>query len=396
MSQDQMSVLPPVLSLCMIVKNEAAHLAHCLTSAQPYVDEIIVVDTGSQDETVAIARQYGAKVSHFAWANDFAAARNFSLAQAIGTWILVLDADEELIVQSDSFRAQLTPDSSILAYYLKRTDANLAMREARPVTPLYIPRLFRNLPELKYAFRFHEQVQYQEAALQDSQLSYLKDLELLHHGYTDDLIEQKSRDRNIPILEEIRQENGLSLLLLATLAGTYQATGQADKARECFAEAFERLLPNLMEGNPPEQFIFVPSLLHELGVRAFEHSDYETVRLLCQRGLEWCGDFPPINHLTGEFLKILGFHQGAIAYFESCLQMGREGRYYRGESFDIGFIGTYPAYALGCVHLDLQQWRLAQSAFAQALSFDPNYQPAQEALAQISSIQVKQIDQDGR
>jgi len=80
--------------LCLIVKNEEQTLHHCLESIKQVADEIIVVDTGSQDKTCNIAKQYGARVFHFPWQDDFAKARNFSLKQASGNWILVLDADE--------------------------------------------------------------------------------------------------------------------------------------------------------------------------------------------------------------------------------------------------------------------------------------------------------------
>lgn len=82
------------LSLCMIVKNEEKHLVRCLRSVRDVVDEIIIVDTGSTDKTVDIAKVFGAKVYDFPWTGDFSAARNHSLAQATGNWILVLDADE--------------------------------------------------------------------------------------------------------------------------------------------------------------------------------------------------------------------------------------------------------------------------------------------------------------
>lgn len=84
----------PTVSLCMIVKNEARHLASCLASVKPLVDEIIVVDTGSTDHTKAIASIFGAKVFDYQWENDYAAARNYSLSMAAAQWILVIDADE--------------------------------------------------------------------------------------------------------------------------------------------------------------------------------------------------------------------------------------------------------------------------------------------------------------
>lgn len=82
------------LSLCMIVKDEEQHLARCLLSVKPVVDEMIVVDTGSTDRTSDIAKAFGAKVFDFPWSNDFSAARNHSLSMAAGDWILVMDADE--------------------------------------------------------------------------------------------------------------------------------------------------------------------------------------------------------------------------------------------------------------------------------------------------------------
>jgi len=82
------------ISLCMIVKNEERYLGTCLFRIKPAVDEIIVVDTGSADRTKDIAAAFGAKVFDFPWTNDFSEARNYSLSQATGHWLLVLDADE--------------------------------------------------------------------------------------------------------------------------------------------------------------------------------------------------------------------------------------------------------------------------------------------------------------
>ena len=82
------------LSACVIVKNEEKNLPQWLSSMAQLADEMIVVDTGSEDNTKSLAHHAGAKVFDFTWVDDFAAAKNFAIEQATGDWILFLDADE--------------------------------------------------------------------------------------------------------------------------------------------------------------------------------------------------------------------------------------------------------------------------------------------------------------
>src|SRR5919202_4935317 len=163
----------PSLSLCMIVKNERQNLHRCLASIKPYVDEMIVVDTGSEDGTPEIAAQYGAKVSYFEWCDDFSAARNYAISQASGNWILMPDADEELVIESEDFLNQLSLRPHILAYSVALTEANDPSR-----TPAYLIRLLRNIPEIKYVGRFHEQPIYQNQYIQGNQIGYLEDIKI--------------------------------------------------------------------------------------------------------------------------------------------------------------------------------------------------------------------------
>jgi glycosyltransferase involved in cell wall biosynthesis len=162
----------------MIVKNEKENLPRCLASAQPYVDEIVVVDTGSEDGTPEIAAKYGAKVSYFEWIDDFAAARNYAISQASGDWILMPDADEEIIVDSDIFLDQLTSPHDIIAYSVALTEAN-----DQRMTPAYLIRLLRNLPDLKYVGRFHEQPRDQNQCIRGNKIGNLESIRILHYGY---------------------------------------------------------------------------------------------------------------------------------------------------------------------------------------------------------------------
>jgi tetratricopeptide (TPR) repeat protein len=339
---------------------------------------MIIVDTGSEDDTPEIAAKHGARVSYFEWCDDFAAARNYAISQAFGDWILMPDADEELVVESEDFLEQLTLQPDILVYSIALTEAN-----DPSMTPAYLIRLLRNIPDIKYAGRFHEQPRYKNQCISGNQTGYLESVKILHYGYTKEQFLQKNLIRNIPILERTKQEEGLSLMLLYCLAGMYADTQQTEKAQECYSEAFDRLLPNLTDGTAPDELAFVPSLIFTLGVQSLQQEDYETARLLCQRGLEWCPTYPPLNYLAGATIRALGFPLGAVAYFENCLRLGREGNYYKGEPFELSYITIYPAYDMGCIYIELERPQEALAAFEVALSFDPNFTAAQEKINKI-------------
>lgn len=371
------------LSLCMIVKNEKENLPRCLVSVKPYVDEMIVVDTGSDDGTPEIAANYGANVKNFQWCDDFAAARNYAISQASGNWILVLDADEELIVNSaEDFLNQLASQPDVKLYSISLTD----VKGEVGLTPAWVPRLFRNIPGLRYEGCYHEQVKYNEQAISKNQVGYLQSIKILHYGYSHEELFKKNLKRNIPILERIRQNEGLNLMLLYCLAGMYNNTQQTEKAQDCYAEALNKLLPNLIDDCPPEDFVFVPSLMFTLGSQSLQQDDYETARLLCQRGLEWFPNYPPLNYLAGATLKALGFSLGAIAYLETCIQLGQDNSYYKGEPFELGYMTTFPAYDMGCIYLDEKRPQDALAAFELTLSFAPNFQAARQKIEQIKQL----------
>lgn len=364
-----------MLSFCTIVKNESANLARCLESIKPYVDEIVLVDTGSTDDTIAIAQQYGATIGHFEWCNDFAAARNHALSLVTGDWVLVLDADEELVVYDSLFRDRWLTTEAPAIYGLNRLD----LFEVEDIASSIHPRLYQKLPGIHYVGRYHEQL----CTNADIPLtmSLIDAIEIKHYGNSDADILRKNRTRDIPILEQMRAEESLDLWRLDCLARKYEKVGQSDKAQDCYVEALDRLLPQLLGGDPPDNFFWIPTLLDMLGSRALTAEDLETAQLICQRGLEWCPHFPPLNYLTGELLMHLGFPKGAIAYFQYCLQMGEDGSYYRGDPVPVSFMQTFPAYGLGCAYLQLKEPQNAIAAFEQALAFNPNYAPAQEQLA---------------
>jgi tetratricopeptide (TPR) repeat protein len=226
----------PQISLCMIVKNEEQYLDNCLAAVRPVVDEIIIVDTGSSDRTVEIARSFAAQVLPFTWCNDFSAARNFSIDHAGGEWILVLDADEMLDEPSTKLLRPQVSDPEV--------DGMLVLqRNFQPAGSLVsyidlpITRLFRNKPAYRYQGAIHEQIQ--PAIVNSGGKLVSSPLVILHTGYTQKSAqggESRAR-RNLGILlNAISQDTGDAYL--AYQAGvTYKALGDAGQAEEWLHKA---------------------------------------------------------------------------------------------------------------------------------------------------------------
>jgi len=161
----------------MIVKDGAPVLARCLRSAAPFVDRILVGDTGSVDESAAIAQMFGAEVFAVPWEEDFSRARNQVLSRGRCDWVLVLDADEMLDASGGAQIRKLIEAPEIFAYhnprwnYMRDASMRLAFQAARPNPfvleesrryPAYVPlpttRLFRNYPGVYYEGCVHETV----------------------------------------------------------------------------------------------------------------------------------------------------------------------------------------------------------------------------------------------
>jgi tetratricopeptide (TPR) repeat protein len=148
----------------MIARDEERFIGAALASARACVDELLVVDTGSRDRTRAIAAEHGARVLDFAWCDDFSAARNRGLQAAAGTHVLVLDADERLAAGSARALRKALADPRLLFGMLPLHDADAldapfadVLSGARRLQePIWLPRLFRNHPRLRFERRVHE------------------------------------------------------------------------------------------------------------------------------------------------------------------------------------------------------------------------------------------------
>jgi glycosyltransferase involved in cell wall biosynthesis len=181
------------LAAVLIVRNEARCIARCLESVRPWVDRIVLLDTGSTDDTVAIARRLGAEVHHCDWPDDFAAARNHALDRADADWNFFIDADEWILSGGDLLRDWVLGPAR-LGKVCQNNMSDLAEgRVADAPLPTSRNWITRLLPRnVRYEGRVHEQV---VSPLPRHRI----DLHLGHDGYLEAHRTHKL-DRNQPLL----------------------------------------------------------------------------------------------------------------------------------------------------------------------------------------------------
>jgi GT2 family glycosyltransferase/2-polyprenyl-3-methyl-5-hydroxy-6-metoxy-1,4-benzoquinol methylase/tetratricopeptide (TPR) repeat protein len=149
------------LSLCMIVRNNEGTLGPALASVYPWVDEVVIVDTGSTDETIAVAESYGARVFHFPWCDDFSAARNESISHATGEWLFWMDSDDT-IPPEEGRKLQgyikAHNDDRILGYVMQVHCPGKNRDDHTDIVAVDHLKLFRNRPDIRFEGRIHEQL----------------------------------------------------------------------------------------------------------------------------------------------------------------------------------------------------------------------------------------------
>jgi len=211
----------------MIVKNEERNIEKALGWAKSIIYEQIVVDTGSTDRTVELAKQMGAKVYHFEWIDDFAAARNYAMEQATGDWILVIDTDEYFS----------TEDAEKLIAHVARVDTDSGLQDSclalgcpainidddgNPISKSNNIRIVRNLPSIRFNGRIHEHLD-----MIGDKIIWMNDICLIHTGYSKSELEGKNKiRRNIDLLRIELKNDPDNMSLKAYLADSLKLSDE--------------------------------------------------------------------------------------------------------------------------------------------------------------------------
>jgi len=200
------------LSICIIGRNAERDIARCLASVLPVADEIIYVDTGSSDRTVAIARMFTDKISSFIWNDDFSAARNFSLDQASGRWIMFMDTDDELTSESYDQINQLKNDPADCYFSFKINNVEPAFMEWVKLKDFGQIRMFPRKDSIRFEKALHEDLRPSLEKL-DLTFFHFGDVVINHYGYMDKAVLKAKIKRDIRIkLVELGAANNAKIL----------------------------------------------------------------------------------------------------------------------------------------------------------------------------------------
>jgi tetratricopeptide (TPR) repeat protein len=378
----------------MIVRDEAELLPRCLDSVRGWVDEIVVVDTGSTDRTGAIAKEHGAQVYSFRWCNDFAVARNESLKYATGDWILVLDADETLSPEAVPALKQVMQLDDVLVVNLLRQEVGTNLPYSS------ISRLFRNHPAIAFYRPYHELIDDSVAAILQRESTWrvvqLPGVAILHTGYQMEAIAQRHKtDRARTIMEAYLADHSNDSYICSKLGALYVNVGEVERGLEFLQRGLHTCdLPVLYElhyhlGSTYQQLQqlqqaevhyraaiaqAIPPALKlgactNLGDLLLQRGELTEARQLFRTVVEAAPAFAPGFLNLGLALKAMGDLPGAIAHYQRAIAL------------DPDYADAHQS--LGVALLKMGQVLESMVAFRKAIALhEANHSPEAERLRQ--------------
>jgi hypothetical protein len=367
-------------SLVMIVRNEEHNLPDCLRSVQDIFDDLVVVDTGSQDRTRAVAESFGARVFDFPWIDSFSAARNECLRHARGKWAMWLDADDRVDADNRPRLIELLAGlgDEIDAYAVKVRSVLDAKRTAFRL--LDQVRLFRILPEIRWDYRIHEQIL--GAVNRLGGVVRWTRVIIDHVGYQDAGQRRGKLERNLRLLEMDRVDRPQDGFTLFNLGWTLLDLGKT-------AEALTHLQGALQHTSATSSTL--RKLYHLLVVAQRQLKQPEQALATCREGLQRFADDAEILCEQGLLLRDRGDLDGAEDSWLRLLDLA-PGQFFASE--EVGLRGFRTRQLLAEVYRKQQRWVEAEVQWRAALKEQAAFEPAWLGLSELYLRQERWPDLD--
>lgn len=362
------------ISLCLIVRDEESNLPTCLRHFAPLADEIIVVDTGSTDDSVRIATDSGARVHEVTWQDDFSFARNLAIEQAQGDWILFPDADEQIDEANARKLQQLvhTNDKEVCAYLFLIESPNSHGNQT--LINQHV-RLFRNNLNLRYEYRVHENLASSISAC-GRQLRYA-DIVTQHSGYLEEATVQYKLRRNWRLLQMDLRDRPEDTFCLLCAGGTLVDMGKPSEA----LIYLQRCVVNVREDDPKHGKAVA------LLVRALRNSrQLQWAWRQGREGLLRWEKHPEILFEHGLTCEALSKYGEAEHAFRTILT-DADARLLGSMPFDSGMLGYKTRHNLGVVLWKQSKQEEALREWQSALSENPQHHPTLDVLANVRTMQ---------
>jgi tetratricopeptide (TPR) repeat protein len=312
------------LSLCMIARDEEQMLPRCLAAVAPAVDEIVVVDTGSQDATIEIARSFGARVIEHAWADSFAEARNISFEAATGDWLMYLDADEVLVAEDAGRLRALTGRTWCEAFYLFETSFGGEAGDGFAVTNNAL-RVFRNRPQYRFEGRVHEQIAHTLPSYAPGRIQQTS-IRVMHYGYLEAVRDSKGKyQRNVELLRAQVDESPCEPFVHFNLGCEHAAVGDAPSALLEFERAWAMILA---EGSGID-YEYAPPLIARLVNALGTCGRQEDAAALAAEGLRRYPTFTDLVFAQANMAFAAGASEIARDHYRRCIELGDAPARYR-------------------------------------------------------------------
>ncbi|MBV6716776.1 glycosyltransferase family 2 protein [Paenibacillus chitinolyticus] len=302
-------VLP--ISVCILTQNEEDFISDAISSIKPFVNEIVVLDTGSTDNTVEKARDEGARVVQSSWEDDFSRARNKLIKLAKEKFILMMDADEKYLGTEVELKEYIDTlnDSPGKVNMINDVSEN-------EKTETYITRIFPNFKGYYYQGVIHEQLTNEVSNIKAHQTN----IRLLHVGYQKHIIESKNKlNRNISLLLKQLNDAEDDIYTLFQLGRTYYVGKKFTEACVFLEKAY--LLSN--NGNSPSSIL--PSILFYYGYSLLKNKDWVILTSLLDTALKSYPDYTDLYFMYGSYIiesANVNLFSKLPEIYNTCLELG--------------------------------------------------------------------------